>query len=91
VHKIRVYVDTSVFGGTQDEEFFVESNNFFEHVRFGEYTVLLSDETLRELANSPVVVQDVWQNLPLDSVELIIIDDEARFLANEYITCCVIQ
>jgi hypothetical protein len=48
VHKIRVYVDTSVFGGTQDEEFFVESNNFFDHVRLGEYMVLLSDETQRE-------------------------------------------
>jgi predicted nucleic acid-binding protein len=90
VHKIRVYVDTSVFGGTQDEEFFVESNNFFDHVRLGEYKVLLSDETQRELANSPDVVQDVWQNLPPGSVELISIDDEARFLANEYITAKVL-
>ena len=90
MHKIRVYVDTSVFGGTQDEEFFGESNNFFDHVQLGEYMVLLSDETMRELANSPVEVQEVWQNLPPDSVELIMIDDEAKFLANEYITAKVL-
>jgi hypothetical protein len=35
VHRIRVYVDTSVFGGTQDEEFFVESSRFFDRVRLG--------------------------------------------------------
>jgi len=70
VHKIRVYVDTSVFGGTQDEEFFAESNNFFKLVRVGKYMVLLSDENQRELSNSPDTVQDVWQNLPPGSVEL---------------------
>ena len=35
MHRIRVYVDTSVFGGTQDEEFFVESSDFFDQVRIG--------------------------------------------------------
>ncbi len=29
MHQIRVYADTSVFGGTQDEEFKENSLNFF--------------------------------------------------------------
>ena len=29
MRKIRVYVDTSVFGGTQDEEFAAASQRFF--------------------------------------------------------------
>jgi len=37
VHRIRVYVDTSVFGGTQDDEFIVPSSGFFEQVRLDEY------------------------------------------------------
>ena len=40
--------------------------------------------------NSPDAVQEVWQNLPPGSVELIGINDEARFLANEYIAAKVL-
>jgi len=90
VHRIRVYVDTSVFGGTQDDEFIVASNDFFEQVRLGAYVVLLSDETQRELAASPEAVQDVWLDLPPASVELIGLDDEARSLADEYINARVL-
>ena len=32
MHKIRVYVDTSVFGGTQDEDFAEISKLFFKRV-----------------------------------------------------------
>ena len=85
MHRIRVYVDTSVFGGTQDEEFVVESSDFFDHVRLGAYVVLLSDETQRELAESPDAVQAVWLDLPPASVELIGLDAEARSLADEYV------
>jgi len=90
VHRIRVYVDTSVFGGTQDDEFVVASNRFFEQVRLGAYVVLLSDETQRELADSPEAVQGVWLDLPPASVELIGLDDEARSLADEYINAEVL-
>jgi hypothetical protein len=85
LHRIRAYVDTSVFGGTQDEEFVVESNGFFDQVRLGAYVVLLSDETQRELADSPDAVQSVWLDLPPASVELIDLGDEARSLADEYV------
>jgi hypothetical protein len=90
VHRIRVYVDTSVFGGTQDDEFIVASNDFFEQVRLGAYVVLLSDETQRELVTSPEAVQDVWLDLPPASVELIGLDDEARSLAEEYVNAGVL-
>ena len=90
MRRIRVYVDTSVFGGTQDDEFVVESNSFFEQVRLGAYVVLLSDETQRELAASPEAVQDVWLDLPPASVELIGLDDEARSLADEYVSAEVL-
>lgn len=90
LHRIRAYVDTSVFGGTQDEEFVVESNDFFDQVRLGAYVVLLSDETQRELADSPDAVQSVWLDLPPASVELIDLGDEARSLADEYINAGVL-
>jgi hypothetical protein len=67
--KIRVYVDTSVFGGIQDEEFAEESQRFFRQVQKGIFAVILSEQTLRELSGSPDSVQAVWQNLAPESVE----------------------
>lgn len=90
MRKIRVYVDTSVFGGTQDEEFAEESQRFFRQVQKGIFMVILSEQTLRELSRSPDTVQAVWQNLPLESVENIPIDDEISELAYGYITAKVL-
>jgi len=39
---VRVYVDTSVFGGTQDDEFAESSERFFRRVHDGEFSVLIS-------------------------------------------------
>lgn len=85
MRRIRVYADTSVFGGAQDEEFQGPSRRFFELVDMGKYAVLLSEETLRELARAPEAVQSVWRNLPEAQVEEAPIDDEARDLAEEYV------
>lgn len=85
MRKIRVYVDTSVFGGTQDEEFAEESERFFKQVQKGIFAVILSEQTLRELSGSPDSVQAVWQDLPPESVENTSIDEEVAELAYEYI------
>ncbi|MBI5896256.1 MAG: PIN domain-containing protein [Desulfobacterales bacterium] len=90
MRKIRVYVDTSVFGGTQDEEFSAESQNFFNQVQAGNFSVILSEQTLRELSRSPDSVQAVWQNLPAHSVENIPVDDEISELAYAYIVAKVL-
>ena len=46
MRKIRVYVDTSVFGGAFDEEFTEPSRRFFQRVEKGEFVVVLSTHTL---------------------------------------------
>ena len=91
MHRIRVYVDTSVFGGTQDEEFAEDSRRFFESVQKKEFIVLLSAQTLRELSKSPKAVQLVWQGLQSDQVEEVNIDQEVFELANEYIQANVLK
>jgi len=90
MHKIRVYVDTSVFGGTQDEDFVEISALFFERVHKGNFVVLLSTETLRELVKAPEAVQAVWKNLPPELVEVLNIDDEMQELAKSYIDANVL-
>ena len=85
MHKIRVYVDTSVFGGVHDEEFAEASKRFFDRVRVGEYLVLISRVALDELADAPAKVLEGLESLPAESMERIAVSDEARNLASAYI------
>lgn len=91
MRRIRVYVDTSVFGGTQDEEFMEESRRFFKQVEKGEFVVLLSAETLRKLSKSPNPIQSVWFGLQPGQVEEVEISQEVLELAEEYIRAKVLN
>lgn len=76
MHKIRVYIDTSVFGGVHDEEFAEASKRFFERVRLGECTLLISEETVRELLDAPESVRTFWENLPSETIERVSIGEK---------------
>ena len=88
----RAYVDTSVFGGTQDEEFCDPSIRFFAHARAGRYAVVLSTVTTDELADAPESVRDVLTGLRADGVERVSqeIEEEARDLAAAYLEARVV-
>ena len=81
---VRVYVDTSVFGGTQDEEFSESSRRFFQRVHDGEFSVLISQVSLDELALAPEAVKAVLGNLSEQQVQRIAITDEIKVLADAY-------
>ena len=50
---VRVYVDTSVFGGVFDPEFQHASEAFFDRVRDGDFEVNVSALVLEELGSAP--------------------------------------
>ena len=50
---LRIYVDTSVFGGVLDEEFCAPSRGLIERAVRGEIRFLLSDLAVEELTNAP--------------------------------------
>ena len=85
MRKIRVYVDTSVFGGTQDEEFAESSLRFFDRARKGEFVILLSAHTVDELAPAPDEVLQVLRDLPQHCVETVSASAETEALAGAYI------
>jgi predicted nucleic acid-binding protein len=85
MRKIRVYVDTSVFGGVGDEEFAIASRRFFERIHDGEFIILISQVTVDELRGAPERVQKVFDDLPDDSVVFVPTDPEATALAQSYI------
>jgi hypothetical protein len=85
MHKVRVYVDTSVIGGTQDEEFSGPSERFFERVRNGQYVLLVSPTMTGELEEAPPAVRAVMDTLPPDCIEYVPVGTEVDILANAYI------
>ena len=81
----RVYVDTSVFGGTQDVEFSDDSRRFLEEVRNGVFVVLISPLTMGELADAPESVSRAMFDLPPSQVESVPLSKEVIELAEEYV------
>jgi predicted nucleic acid-binding protein len=86
----RVYVDTSVFGGSQDVEFDTDSQRFFDRVRAGDFEVLVSRMVLEELASAPSHVQGVLRTLPPDRFVVLERTAETLRLADAYIDAGVL-
>jgi len=90
MHKVRVYLDTSVFGGVQDVEFAEITKRFFEQVGRGAFVVLLSRLTTDELEEAPAQVSGVIRGLSPGQVELVALNEEVKNLAEEYVKAGVL-
>jgi len=82
---MKFYVDTSVWGGHEDEEFEGWTIPFFEQARKGMFTIILSDLTLTELASAPERVRLLTKTIPDQFLELVSLSEEAEGLARHYI------
>ena len=83
--KQRICIDTSVVGGCFDEEFAEDSNALFERFHKKEMIAVISQTTLRELADAPKEVQEAVRRLPADSVEIVPETQEGIDLAESYL------
>lgn len=81
----KIYIDTSVIGGCEDEEFSKWSNRLFDEIRQGSATAVISDLTLQELENAPENVKAVLVSLPNTSIKYAYLSEEAERLALRYI------
>jgi len=61
--QLRVYADTSVFGGVYDTEFSQPSLLFFEQIRNGQFALVTSAVVHAELLAAPMVVQDLFDEM----------------------------
>ena len=55
---IRVYVDTSVFGGLFDEAFQEASRRFFDLIKVGDFRLAISSAVSDELYEGPEQARD---------------------------------
>jgi hypothetical protein len=83
--KQRIYIDTSVIGGCEDEEFSNWSIHLFEEFRQGLRIAVISDLTRRELEGAPETVNRILPSLPGANVENVFLTEEAETLAQNYI------
>lgn len=87
---MRVYCDTSVFGGCFDEEFSEASNKLFDLVREGAFRLVVSRTTTDELDRAPDRVQELVNRLPQGSVEFIERTPEIDSLCEAYLQADVV-
>ena len=60
---IKVYLDTSVFGGYLDAEFQEWSNKVIEEFKAGLKIPIISDLTLKELEEAPANVRNLVEEI----------------------------
>lgn len=83
--KPRVYTDTSVLGGCEDDEFREHSVRLLDAFARGDLTLVLSELTLRELETAPEQVRRVVRRVPPANVEPLALSSEAEELAAAYV------
>lgn len=88
--QLRVYADTSVFGGCFDDEFAEESKSFFADIKAGKFILVVSSTTLGELDRTPQQVQKVLAGLPAENVEIIEFSDEVVSLRDAYLDAGIV-
>lgn len=88
--KARIYIDTSVIGGCEDNEFSEHSVRLMACFGRGDFILVVSDLTVQELAAAPGDVREHLASVPEAYIETLRLDAESRELAEAYIVAGVI-
>ena len=83
--KPRIYVDASVVGGCEDDEFAEHSVRLMDCFVRGDFVLVVSTLTVQELAAAPDEVHRHLVSVPEAHIETLQLDAEARELAEAYI------
>lgn len=84
--KLRIYLDTSVFGGFFDDEFQEFTKPLFERVNIGKFTVLFSIILEEELELAPEKAQNLVRAIAIENTEFLIETEDIVALSSEYIS-----
>ncbi len=87
---IRVYADTSVFGGVFDKEFERFSRPFFDQAQQGRFVLATSALVEDELAAAPVQVSQFFADL-IAIMEWVDVTPEAESLQHAYLDAGVVS
>jgi len=85
VKKLHIYVDTSVIGGCEDEEFSTVTRRLWAKFQTGEYVLVISDLTLQEVEGAPQGIRRHLENIPAGHQIQVRLSAEAQELADAYV------
>ncbi|MCL4504815.1 MAG: type II toxin-antitoxin system VapC family toxin [Chloroflexi bacterium] len=86
---IRVYADTSVFGGVYDEEFQQPSQTFFAQVKSGQFVLVTSAVVQAEMIAAPPTVRRFFEEM-LSLAEVTDITVSALELRDAYLQAKIV-
>ncbi len=86
---IRVYADTSVFGGVFDEIFETASRAFFQQVTDGRFQLVISPVVQQEISAAPARVQE-WVEDLASLADFIDSTEEALQLRQAYLNAGIV-
>lgn len=81
---MRIYVDTSVFGGCYDPEFEIWSNRLIDLFIAGKYKAVISEVSEFELKYAPAEIKRVLLKIPKSNCEVVRLTEEAKRLSKLY-------
>jgi predicted nucleic acid-binding protein len=88
--RLRVYADTSVFGGCFDPPFEEASRRFFREVRAGRVVLLVSRAVSDELEGAPPRVREFMASLPSHLLAEVPITEDVRLLRDAYMAARIV-
>ncbi|MDR0865214.1 MAG: PIN domain-containing protein [Candidatus Symbiothrix sp.] len=83
--KQRIYIDTSVIGGYYDVEFEEATKQLFKRIIDKDFDIYFSEVNDTELSLAPEKIRKLKNFIPDDCYKYVILDDEAKTLAETYI------
>jgi predicted nucleic acid-binding protein len=90
VNPVRVYADTSVFGGVFDEGFSDASRAFFDAIRDGRFRLVISVVLRDELEDAPTQVRALFEELRWEA-EIIDPSEEVIALQRAYMEAGILE
>jgi len=87
---LRIYLDTSVFGGCFDKGFIEDSLKVFEAIRQGRFILVYSELVNTELQPAPAKVKALSDTLPSEYVEEVQFTQEAEELRDAYLAAGIL-
>ena len=82
---MKLYLDTSIFGGFFEPEFQLWTQKLIGDILDGHYIAVFTDLTLLELENVPEKVRDLADRIIKTNSQFITIDPSCIDLANNYL------
>lgn len=86
---LRIYADTSVFGGILDREYEDGSRTFFDQVRNGRFQLVTSAVVQTEIEAAPAPIRELFDEM-LAAGEMIAVSEQALQLQQAYLESKVV-